>query len=95
MVDGKPFLMLAGELNNTISSDPESMRTVWPALARRGHLNTVLTGVAWNWIEPAEGKYDFHFVDEAIRGAQQAMFAWCCFGSAVGRTRCRALRRCG
>jgi len=48
------------------------MRTVWPALARRGHLNTVLTGVAWNWIEPAEGKYDFHFVDEAIRGAQQA-----------------------
>lgn len=72
MVDGKPFLMLAGELNNTISSDPESMRAVWPALARRGHLNTVLTGVAWNWTEPAEGKYDFHFVDEAIRGAQQA-----------------------
>ena len=47
MVDGKPFLMLAGELNNTVSSDTESMRAVWPALARRGHLNTVLAAVAW------------------------------------------------
>ena len=72
MVDGKPFLMLAGELNNTISSDTETMRAVWPALAKRGHLNTVLTGVAWSWIEPEEGKYDFRFVDEAIKGAQQA-----------------------
>ena len=35
MVDGKPFLMLAGELNNIVSSDTETMRAVWPALARR------------------------------------------------------------
>jgi hypothetical protein len=71
IVDGKPFLMLAGELNNTVSSDTESMRTVWPALARRGHLNTVLAAVAWNWIEPEEGKYDFRLVDDAIRSARE------------------------
>jgi beta-galactosidase GanA len=71
IVDGKPFLMLAGELNNTVSSDTESMRAVWPALARRGHLNTVLTAVAWNWIEPQEGKFDFRLVDDAIRSARQ------------------------
>ena len=71
MVDGKPFLMLAGELNNTISSDPESMRAVWPALARRGHLNTVLAAVAWNWTEPEEGRYDFRLLDDAIRSARQ------------------------
>ena len=72
IVDGEPFLILGGELNNTISSDTETMRAVWPALARRGHLNAVLTGVAWNWIEPQEGKFDFRFVDDAIAGARQA-----------------------
>ena len=41
MVDGKPFLMLAGELNNTISSDTESMRAVWPALARRARADAI------------------------------------------------------
>ena len=71
IVDGKPFLMLAGELNNTVSSDTESMRAVWPALARRGHLNTVLAAVAWNWIEPQEGKFDFRLLDDAIRSARQ------------------------
>jgi len=70
IVDGKPFLMLGGELSNTISSDPEAMKTVWPMLARDLHLNTVLTGIAWDWIEPEEGKFDFRFVDDAIRSAR-------------------------
>ena len=35
------------------------MKTVWPLLANKVHLNTVLTGMAWSWIEPEEGKYDF------------------------------------
>jgi len=32
-------------------------------LAKRVHLNTVLTGMAWNWLEPEEGKYDFSIAD--------------------------------
>lgn len=47
IVDGKPFLALAGELSNTVSSDSDRTKTVWPILAGKVHLSTVLTGIAW------------------------------------------------
>ncbi len=83
IVDGKPFLALSGELNNTISSNLEYMKTVWPVLANKAHLNTVLTGMAWNWIEPEEGKYDFSIADAAIENARQnnVRIAWLWFAS--------------
>ena len=50
IVDGKPFLVLGGELSNTVSSDTERMKAVWPLLAGKGDMNTILTGVSWDWI---------------------------------------------
>ena len=41
IVDGKPFLVLAGELSNTVSSDTDRMNVVWPLLAGKVHMNTV------------------------------------------------------
>src|SRR5215471_20390618 len=58
IVDGKPFLVLAGELGNSSSSSLEYMQPVWPKLARM-NLNTVLVPVSWELIEPVEEKYDF------------------------------------
>src|SRR5436305_11254971 len=58
IVDGKPFLVLGGELTNTASSSHEYMKPVWPRLAQM-HLNTVLTGMSWAQFEPEEAKYDF------------------------------------
>ena len=83
IVDGKPFLVLAGELSNTVSSDAERMRVVWPLLANKVHMNTVLTGVSWDWIEPEEGKYDFRIVDRLIESARQnnVHIVWIWFGS--------------
>jgi hypothetical protein len=83
IVDGKPFLALAGELSNTVSSDADRMKAVWPVLAGKVHMNTVLTGVSWDWIEPEEGKYDFHIVDRLIDGARQndVHIVWLWFGS--------------
>jgi len=83
IVDGKPFLALSGELSNTISSNLEYMKTVWPMLANKVHLNTVLTGMAWSWIEPEEGKYDFSIADAAIENAKQnnVRIAWLWFAS--------------
>jgi beta-galactosidase GanA len=83
IVDGKPFLVLSGELANTAPTDLEYMQRMMPILANKVHLNTVLTAVAWAWIEPQEGKYDFHFVDAALDNANKCnlRIVWLWFGS--------------
>ena len=70
IVDGRPYLVLAGETANTASSSLEYMDTVWPKLVEM-NLNTVLVAVAWDWVEPAEGRYDFTLVDGLLAGARQ------------------------
>jgi hypothetical protein len=70
IVDGKPWLALAGETANTASSSLEYMDTAWPKIVKM-NLNTVLVAVAWDWVEPAEGKYDFTLVDGIIAGARK------------------------
>jgi hypothetical protein len=62
--------MLAGELNNSSSSSLDYMRPVWKKLADEG-LNTVLTPVSWELIEPTEGHYDFALVDGLLAQARQ------------------------
>ena len=69
IVDGKPFLVLGGELHNSSSSSIEYMKPVWPRLAAM-HLNTVLLPVAWETIEPEEGRFDFSVVDGLLEGAR-------------------------
>jgi hypothetical protein len=82
IVDGNPYLVLSGETDNTASSDLEYMDTVWPKLVKL-NLNTALVAVAWDWVEPEEGKYDFTLVDGLLAGARKnhlrLVFLW--FGS--------------
>jgi beta-galactosidase GanA len=70
IVDGKPFLVLGGELGNSSSSDAEYMRPVWPKLVRM-NLNTVLMPVYWELLEPEEGKFDFTLVDALVSEARR------------------------
>lgn len=70
IVDDKPFLVLAGELGNSTSSNLEHMRPIWPRLASL-KLNTVLIPVYWELVEPTEGKFDFTLVDSFVQDARK------------------------
>src|SRR4030043_354247 len=70
IVDGKPFLILGGELGNSTASGIEYMKPMWQQLAE-SNLNTVLAPVYWDMIEPQEGRFDFTLVDDLIRGARR------------------------
>jgi len=69
IVDGKPFLLLAGELGNNTATSIEYMKWVWPKLVNT-KLNSVLAAVSWAQIEPEEGKFNFSVLDSVIYGAR-------------------------
>ncbi|HEY1194541.1 DUF5597 domain-containing protein [Flavobacterium sp.] len=82
VVNQKPFLIRGGELGNSSATSMESMETIWTKLTDM-NLNTVLTPVYWELIEPEEGKFDFKLVDDLILRARKEnlklVFLW--FGS--------------
>src|SRR5438034_9725321 len=73
VVDGKPFLVLGGELHNSSSSSLEYMRPIWERLVAL-ELNTVLAAVSWELIEPVEGVFDFSLIDGLIQDARRHDF---------------------
>jgi hypothetical protein len=69
IVDGKPFLALTGELLNNSATSLEYMKPIWDKLVAT-KLNSVIAGVSWAQVEPAEGKLDFRIVDGVIQEAR-------------------------
>lgn len=70
IVNGEPFLMLGGEVQNSQFSSAKYMDTVWPRL-KQANLNTVFGSVSWEQIEPTEGRFDFRELDGVIAGARR------------------------
>ena len=68
-VDGKPFLMLGAQINNS-SSWASSLPQVWPALEAL-HVNTMEAPVYWEQMEPEPGRFDFSTVDLLVNGARE------------------------
>ncbi len=79
IVDGRPFICVAGELANSTSSDRQAIEQTIPRLAK-ANLNTVLSVVSWDLIEPQEGKFDFSMIDYQLAAARAAhvrlIFLW-------------------
>lgn len=78
-VDGKPFIMLAGELHNSSASSIEYMKPIWDSLVEM-HLNTVIGTVSWELLEPEEGKFHFDLVDAQIQEARKRNLRLCSSG---------------
>lgn len=69
IVDGKPLLILGGELGNSTSSSLKYLDTHWPTMKTIG-LNTVIATIEWGQVEQKEGVYDFTPVEGLIRQAE-------------------------
>ncbi|MDO4299167.1 MAG: DUF5597 domain-containing protein [Lachnospiraceae bacterium] len=71
IVDGKPYLMLGGEIHNSSSSSLSYMEEkVWMEI-RGLHVNTLIVPVTWETVEPEEDRWDFSLVDGIIDQARR------------------------
>jgi len=91
VVEGKPFLMLGGELGNSTASSPEDMESAFEKLQTM-QLNTVLVPAYWELTEPEEGRFDYTLIDSAIEQARRhnlkIVFLW--FGAWKNSMSCYA-----
>ena len=69
IVNGRPFLMPGGELQNSSLSSAEYMDPVWQKLVD-GNYNTILGAVTWETVERREGHFVFSELDKVILGAR-------------------------
>jgi hypothetical protein len=78
LVDGRPFLILGGQIHNS-SAWPSELPQVWESMAAL-HANTIEAPVYWEQLEPREGQFDYTNVDQLVEGARShdlhVVFLW-------------------
>ena len=68
LVDGKPFIVLGGQVGNS-SGWPARMEEIWPVF-KAMNANTAEIPVYWENVEPKPGEFHFETVDQIVRGAR-------------------------
>lgn len=91
IVDGKPFIVLGGELGNSSAACCQDIESNFSKLKRMG-LNTVLVPAYWDLTEPVEGCFDFSLTDKVLEEARandlKVIFLW--FGAWKNSMSCYA-----
>ncbi len=91
VVEGKPYLVLGGEIGNSSASSEADIARIFPKLRRIG-LNTVLVPAYWDLLEPVEGQFDFTLTDAVLEQARacglKVIFLW--FGAWKNSMSCYA-----
>lgn len=72
MVDGKPYLLLGAQVNNS-SGWPSQFEELLAGAAAM-HLNTIEVPIYWENVEPEEGHFRFETYDNIIRLAREHNF---------------------
>ncbi|OYV84748.1 MAG: hypothetical protein B7Z63_06460, partial [Ignavibacteriae bacterium 37-53-5] len=79
VVNGKPFLILGGELGNSSASIASYLDPYWKNFNEM-HMNAVVVPAYWELIEPEEGHFDFSTIDSAVFAARRhdlkIVFLW-------------------
>lgn len=91
VIDGRPMLILGGELSNSAVTAVDDVALVMAKMHAIG-LNTVLVPAYWDLTEPVEGKFDFSLTDRVIEEARKnqlkVVFLW--FGAWKNSMSCYA-----
>ena len=69
-VDGAPFPVIGAEIHNSSSSTIAAIEESFATIRDLG-ANTVLAPVAWDLLEPVEGRFDFTLVDAMVATAER------------------------
>jgi len=69
VLDGRPALLVGGQLHNSSASSPGHLLPVWDRLAGMG-IRSVIGAASWAQVEPVEGTFDFGTVDAQITEAR-------------------------
>src|SRR4051794_40914833 len=72
LVDGKPYLLLGAQVNNS-SGWPTPFEKLLPGAAAL-HLNTIEAPIYWEDVEPQEGQFRFDTLDHLLRLAREHQF---------------------
>jgi hypothetical protein len=68
LVDGKPFIVLGAQVNNS-SGWPARMKEIWPVF-KALNANTAEIPVYWEIVEPAPGDFHFDEIDQIVKDAR-------------------------
>lgn len=68
-VEGKPFLVLGGQIHNS-SAWPSELPQVWKSMEAL-HANTIEVPVYWEQFEAEPAKFDYTSVDAIVKGARE------------------------